>query len=726
MANTPDDDIGTIVGVFAAAGVLALLLLSLVVAVPIIAAGVGGYVAYRWWHNDPTRLEKRERKLLNQLYEDAKAVQADTLSRPDFELEVWGKLPELPEDLWFAVLEAAQQLYDAEGFGEEIVPPPVVARSMEGARWKDYIAAHTTKIAHTKSAEDAAAILRGAFTRFLDHAGQLPRGKDALFDVRLTDFLDDVHAAVEALVVPFFGDVADTGLFKELREQLERNIFEASGVPYTRENRSTQKLLLPTQYKGDNVAYAYLKDTPLLPLLDAHVPFSFDEDIFFEHGYILGPQGTGKTQLIQYLVSRFLPKVAEDSASVIVIDSTGDLINRIRKLALFAPGGELEDKLIVLEPSLTHPPAVNIFDFGGDRINRYSPDDREKFTNIAIGQMTYVLDAIMGIEGGGSSGKSSSSMSPKQETLFRYILRLLKELPDATIGSFREILELKKPAELVPYGRYLAQLPKPVQEFFADQFFEGEFTATRRQVAWRISKLRENTYFDLMFSHPKSKLDLFTELNSSKVILINTDKERLGEDGTNVFGRFFISQLLTASQERASLPRSQRREVFCLIDEVQDYAASDAKLPTLLDQARKMRISLLVANQRTRVFKNPNVLDALVNTSIKFASTDNPHDADLMARAMQTDRQFISRQPKQHFALSVRRVTPSALSVRVPFFVMEKMDTMSDADEKTITAKMHERYCTPATAAERESVEDTDTRKPEPDDDPDNPSTEAM
>lgn len=722
MSNTPDDDIATIIGVFAAAGVLALLILSAIVAIPIIAAGVGGYVAYRWWHNDPTRLEKRERRLLDQLYEDAKRIRPDTLSQHDFCVAVLDRLPPRPKELTRAIVLAALELYDAEHFGGDIPPPPPVAKSLEGARWKDALSAHIAKVAHIASSKNAAEIIAVACHCFLGHTGALNEDDDeeeALFQVPIAHYLDDLNETVEDLVVAFFGDVVDTGLFKELREQLERNIFEASGVPFTRENRQSPKVLLPTQYKGDNVAYAYLKNTPLLPLLDAHVPFSFDEDIFFEHAYCLAPPGTGKTQLIQFLVSHFLPKVANDEASCIVLDSQGDLINRIRKLALFAPGGELEDKLIVLEPSLTHPPAVNIFDFGGDRMNRYSPDDREKFTNIAIGQMTYVLDALMGGEGGGTG------MTPKQEVLFRHVCRMLTEM-DATLATFREILEIKKPADLVPYGRYLENLPKPVQEFFTDQFFESEFAGTRRQVAWRISKLRENTYFDRMFSHPKSKLDLFTELNSSKVILINTDKERLGEDGTNVFGRFFISQLLTASQERASLPRSQRRDVFCFIDEAQDYISTDAKISTLLDQARKMRIGLFLAHQRTRQIKNANVLDALVNTAIKFASTDNPQDADLMARAMQTDRQFIAKQPKQHFALSVRRVTPSALSVRVPFFVMEKMDTMSDEDEKTITAKMHERYSSPVTGPEREDVEDTDTRKPEVVDDPDNPSTDAV
>jgi hypothetical protein len=45
----------------------------------------------------------------------------------------------------------------------------------------------------------------------------------------------------------------------------------------------------------------------------------------------------------------------------------------------------------------------------------------------------------------------------------------------------------------------------------------------------------ENKNFARMFSSPQNKLDLFTELNSSKVILVNADKKKLGgEERTGV------------------------------------------------------------------------------------------------------------------------------------------------------------------------------------------------
>ena len=74
-----------------------------------------------------------------------------------------------------------------------------------------------------------------------------------------------------------------------------------------------------------------------------------------------------------------------------------------------------------------------------------------------------------------------------------------------------------------------------------------------------------------MFSHPRSKLDLFSELNAGKIILINTAKDLLKENGTEIFGRFFIALIAQAAQERAVLPERQRLPTFVYVDEAADY-----------------------------------------------------------------------------------------------------------------------------------------------------------
>ena len=100
-----------------------------------------------------------------------------------------------------------------------------------------------------------------------------------------------------------------------------------------------------------------------------------------------------------------------------------------------------------------------------------------------------------------------------------------------------------------------------------------------------------------MLSNPKWKLDIFTEINSGKVILINTAKDLLKQQGTETFGRFFLALVAQAAQERATLPPSQRLPCFVYIDECQDYLATDSNFTVILEQARKQNVAIIAAHQ---------------------------------------------------------------------------------------------------------------------------------
>jgi hypothetical protein len=67
-----------------------------------------------------------------------------------------------------------------------------------------------------------------------------------------------------------------------------------------------------------------------------------------------------------------------------------------------------------------------------------------------------------------------------------------------------------------------------------------------------------------MFANPKNKLNLFEEMNKGSIILINTAKELLKEDGYEIFGRFFIALIAQATQERAAIAENKRKTNFCL------------------------------------------------------------------------------------------------------------------------------------------------------------------
>ncbi len=502
----------------------------------------------------------------------------------------------------------------------------------------------------------------------------------ATFNVSLIDICANPADAIERTMATMYDDdVVRAELFTLVRKSFEDNLARASGLTTEEAARKPRSVRTPSNSRGAaprELVADFLSGTPFPGLFLSNVPFPIPDNTRFAHQWILAPQGAGKTQAIQFQFLCDLPKVASNEASIIVMDSQGDLIRNIAGLQCFAEGGDLQDKLVLIEPDPEYPLALNIFDMGRERLDQYSVRDRERLTNSTLELLTYVIGSL-----------SETEMTPKQQTLFRYVLRACMQIPDATIHTFAELL-----SGSTDYQQYIDQLEGPAKLFFATQFNDVQFKQTKQEVAWRLMYLLENPTFERMFSNPRSKLDLYTELQSSKVILINTDKDLLKDKRTEMFGRFFIAMLLQSAQERAALQRDRRLPVFCYIDECHDYIANDTNITTLLDQARKMNIGLILANQRCAQV-SPAVLDALNNVSIKMVRALSDSDAHTLARNMHTTPEFLATQPERAFATSVRGVTQHALSLQVPFFQLEQLPRMTQREEQLLRWDMRDRYC---------------------------------
>jgi hypothetical protein len=174
-----------------------------------------------------------------------------------------------------------------------------------------------------------------------------------------------------------------------------------------------------------------------------------------------------------------------------------------------------------------------------------------------------------------------------------------------------------------------------------------------------------------MFEHPRNKLDLFSELQSSKVILVNTAKGLL-KSGTEPFGRYFLARLLQATEERMFLERGSRNPVFAYIDEASDYIAEDENVEDLIDKARKQNVALIFANQRRSQITSPTVRDALSRAAIQCEGRASSEGGT----------------PKWH--ISVGKSDP--VSVKVPNVRIQDMPRMSAREFATVMQDMRSRY----------------------------------
>ncbi len=391
--------------------------------------------------------------------------------------------------------------------------------------------------------------------------------------------------------------------------------------------------------------------------------------------------GHGKTQTLQYFIAKDLEDVARGDKSIVVIDSQGDLIDTILKARTLPPR-----RIVLIDPEdIQYPVSLNLFSVGQDRLENYDPLERERLTNSIIELYDFVLGSLL-----------SAGMTAKQSVVFRYVTRLMFHIPNATIHTLRELME---PGGTDRYRAQIEQLEGTPRRFFETEFDSKEFAATKTQVLRRLYGVLENQTFERMFSHPVSKFDMFTEMNAGKLILINTSKSLLKEQGTEIFGRFFIALIAQAAQERATLRDHDRLPVMVYVDEAQDYF--DPNIGIILSQARKYRVGMVMAHQYLGQLTQGLQEAFEANTSIKLAGGVSARDARALAGQMSCDPDTIQRQPKGTFATYVRGLTQRAVPVSFPFFVLEKMEKRTAEDLAAIRDASRAAYAEPAVKPER-------------------------
>lgn len=513
-----------------------------------------------------------------------------------------------------------------------------------------------------------------------------PTNRGDPLGVPLVELLDRPAEAIERLVLlPYDDEAMALDLFHRLRLQLVTNLLVASGfAPETDPHAVTDKLVMPTRQKSKTpaeLAEMYLRHTPFLDLLDLPAPFEPPLESRFEHCHIIGGTGHGKTQLMQRMILDDLTAARTDGRSVVVIDSQGDMINKLIRLDLFAPDvpDSLADRLVLIDPSdIEHPAALNLFDPHLDRAETYAPVDRERVLNGVVELYETFFGEMLGAE-----------LTQKQGVVFRYLARLMITLPGATIRTLMAVME-----DGVRFRPYMDALPGSAKHFFATEFFSPAFAATKKQILRRLWGVLSTPAFERMFVQPENKLDLYQAMNEGKIILVSTAKDLLKTDGSALLGRFFIAMIAQAALERSVIPREDRTPTFVYIDEAQEYFGDDVE--TILTQARKYRVGLTLAHQ-TLDQLSPRLRAALhANTSFKLAGGVSARDARALADELHTTADAIEgvrrRRDRSDFMAWLKNETPTAIRLTTPLGVLERQPTLSDDAFDQLMAMNRARY----------------------------------
>src|SRR5262249_36065930 len=157
--------------------------------------------------------------------------------------------------------------------------------------------------------------------------------------VPLISLIKDPKEVVQGIIDTLMAEpLINAGLFTSLQEQLYDNECRVSGVVPYQETKRPLISAADSELAPEQLVEGYLSGTPFLELLKTEVPFVIPQQARFEHHWIVGGTGHGKTNALANLLIDDLQRVADGEASVVVIDSQNALIPSIGHLPFFAEG----------------------------------------------------------------------------------------------------------------------------------------------------------------------------------------------------------------------------------------------------------------------------------------------------------------------------------------------------------------------------------------------------
>lgn len=402
--------------------------------------------------------------------------------------------------------------------------------------------------------------------------------------------------------------------------------------------------------------------------------FSVPDDIKFEHTWILGGSGAGKTTLFYKEILENLEK--SNPPAMVIIDPKGTMLQTISRLKCFDPvNGKHKDRLVIIDMTdFDHLPALNMFHPADPkRFASYSPQQRQQVINNTINLLAYAFDS------------RKNALTAQQTTCFNHACRLLFTLDrTATLADLISLLGDKATnAEDSKWYADINRLPPTPRTFFLTKFFK-DWKTTRQGVETRLHGILEDPLVDAIFSAPIRKVDMFAYLQQRKTVIINVPAGLMLEDTALLLSRYAVALTLSAALERLTIPKSQWTPAFLFVDEFQQVA-DEQKSPQLLRMAREYRLGAFLANQDIDAIPSALRSPMSAATTTKYASALGGMDLTFMAREMRCRPETLAAigpdkvNNTGYFACYVRGHTPQPVTVSIPFGAVEHEPKMSDA-----------------------------------------------
>ena len=175
-------------------------------------------------------------------------------------------------------------------------------------------------------------------------------------------------------------------------------------------------------------------------------------------------------------------------------------------------------------------------------------------------------------------------------------------------------------------------------------------------------------------------------MNRGGLILINTAKDLLKQDGCEILGRFFIALISQAAQERAAIPRRRGEALSCISMKRRTILMKASRVFSIRRENTKWGLSL-PTKTLTNLTRNCARRFCLVPRS-NWSGAYRPRMPEIFAKEMNCEPEFLQNMRKgkesTQFACFVRNQTRQPIVLTVPFGQMEKQEKLTSEELEQI------------------------------------------
>ena len=347
------------------------------------------------------------------------------------------------------------------------------------------------------------------------------------------------------------------------------------------------------------------------------------------HMYVIGASGMGKSVFLKNIAYQDMV----EGKGFCFIDPHGDVTEELLSMV---PEDRIDD-VIYFDPSDME------FPIGMNMLEAKTPEEKDFIVQEGINMLYSLYDP-------GHTG----IFGPRGEQMFRNAALLLMSDPKG--ATFLDI-----PSPFINKDLVVDKL-KYVTDRDLFDYWTKEFPASQKSndagevITWFASKwspFKQNTMMKRVLGQIKSGFNIREIMDQQKILLVNLSKGKLGELNSKLLGMIFVMKFQTAAMSRVDTPEYDRKDFCLFVDEFQNF--STESFESILSEARKFRLNLIVANQFMTQLTDKIREGVLGNVGTIVAGRVGVTDAEMLEKVFTPvfKAEDLHKQPNHHAITTV-------------------------------------------------------------------------